>query len=385
MAATKLRLQRSVALHVQIEKYLLDQIRRGALQIGDKLPSASDLAAQLDVHEVTVQKALRRLKVAGILHRTPRVGTFVRSSPQRAQIGIFFGPNLSEESSHFYRAVSRSLEALTHHRKQKCRIYDNLNAAANETELAALPSYQHYLADRGNSGFRGMILIGCDVKWVDFFKKSPYPPCVAGSDGGGPGTDVCFDRSETIYDGVSYFASRGKRRLLYLRTMSVQVDMEGLGRALEDHHFDDVQIEHLAMHKENHYQEAVAYERVCALAKQWNKSGKFPDSILVSDDIAMRGIALALVRHRIMVPEVVEVLACTNEGITHHYGLPITKYEVSPRQFASKLFDVLCAHMDGAPASKLPCKIKGRILAGNDEVKRKRGPVRKPGPAAKGS
>mgnify|MGYP000975439923 FL=1 len=178
-----------------------------------------------------------------------------------------------------------------------------------------------------------------------------------------PGTDVCFDRAEAVRESVLYLGSRGKKRLLYLRTAPhAEADMEGLRMAVEEQNFEDVQIEQLAMHEENHYQEAVAYEHVCALAEKWGKSEKMPDAILVSDDIAMRGIALALVRHRIKTPKDLEVLVFANEGITHHYGIPVTKYEVSPRQFARTLFNALCARMNETASPDLPCKIKGRII-----------------------
>ena len=363
------KILRSAALHVQIEQYLLEQIRSGAIKIGDRLPPAAELATKLRVHEVTVQKALRRLKVAGILQRTPRVGTFVKSSPESTQVAIIFGPNISDEASHFYRAMLKALQTLIHNAKQRYRVYDNINAAKNETDLAALPSYQRYLADRSSCVFAGKILIGCDVQWLNFFKKTPFPPCVSGSDGNRPGMDVSFDRAATARECVAYLASHGRKKLLYLRTVpDGWGDMEGFKSALDAAGFDEVRVDQLAMQRENHYHEAVAYEHISALVQQWGETGKKPDCILVSDDIAMRGVALGLIRHGIKVPDEIEVLVWANEGIRHHYGIPVTKYEVSPRLFAKALYEVLRARMSGTEPANLPQKIEGHIVLPTAEM-----------------
>ena len=374
MATNGIKIQRPVAVHVQIENYLREQIRSGVLKAGDKLPTAPDLAAQLGVHVVTVQKALRRLKMAGILHRTPRVGTFIRSSPQNAQIGIFFGIHLSDESAHFFRAVSKELQALIQRRKQKSRVYDDINTANSEATFVKLPSYQHYLTDREHHIFEGIVVIGSDIKWIRFLKETAHLPIVSGTSGEESGRDVCFDWGDFARESISHLASRGRKRILYLRTVKDGYsDLDAFYRAVREHNFEEVQVEQLEMHVEHHYREAVACECIESLVSQWNRSKKMPDALLVSDDIAMRGAALALARHRIKVPEAMEVVTWANEGIQHHYGIPVTKYEVSPRQFAQKLFDLLCVAIASSGELQLPATpsmIKGCIVDG--------APVRKP-------
>lgn len=356
-------IQRSAALHVQIEQYLLEQIRSGAIKIGDKLASAAELSEKLQVHEVTVQKALRRLKMAGILQRTPRVGTFVKSSPESTQIAVFFGPSITDEASHFYRAVSKALQTRIQKAKQRCRIYGGINTANNEEELAALPSYQRYLADRHSCVFSGVILIGCDIQWVNLFKRSSFPPCVSGSDGKRQGMDVIFDRAATAKECVAYLASQGRKRLLYLRTVPEGWgDMEAFEAAVAEASFEEVRVDQLSMEREKHFSEEVAYEHICALAQKWSDQGGMPDAVLVSDDIAMRGVALGLVRHGISIPEQMEVLTWANEGIKHHYGIPVVKYEVSPALFAKTLHEVLRSRMLGDEPGNLPRKVSGHIV-----------------------
>lgn len=68
-----------VPAHVQIEKWLLDQIARGEIVTGDRLPGERVLAAALRVSRMTLRQALDELARRGVLVRLPgrRGGAFV--------------------------------------------------------------------------------------------------------------------------------------------------------------------------------------------------------------------------------------------------------------------------------------------------------------------
>lgn len=359
---SSLQIQRPVAVHLQIERHLREQIREGLLRPGEKLPTAPELAEKLGVHVVTVQKALRRLKVEGILHRTPRVGTFVRDSLKNAQIAIFVGPNLVDENMHFYRALVRALQDLIP--EQRYRVYDDLNLARKLEDFKKNPSYRRYLADLDSYIFEGIIVVGTGGRG-EFINEPENVPRAAGGSSATGGVDVFFDRYHFTWECMNHLRSRNKTKVVYVRTLDdteQATDAEGFYEAASRLEMEKTKVVQLKLHRENHYQEAVAYEKLCSLIERWNSSSSWPDALLVSDDIAMRGVALALVRNHSKVPKDLQIITWSNEGITHHYGIPVTKYEVRSSEFADQLYDILHKRMSGEQVIDLPRKIKGRII-----------------------
>lgn len=65
--------------HQNLAKTLASEIERGVYPIGSKLPREIDLCAQFGASRHTVRAALDRLVRAGLIKRTPRLGTFVKA------------------------------------------------------------------------------------------------------------------------------------------------------------------------------------------------------------------------------------------------------------------------------------------------------------------
>ena len=63
--------RRGVPVHAQIEQWLMDEITRGGIAIGDRLPGERDLAAALAVSRMTLRQALDGLARRGVLVRLP--------------------------------------------------------------------------------------------------------------------------------------------------------------------------------------------------------------------------------------------------------------------------------------------------------------------------
>jgi len=62
----------------QIGRNVREQLARGELRPGDRLPSARDLAGQLSVNPNTIVHAYAELEAQGILEKRRGLGTFVR-------------------------------------------------------------------------------------------------------------------------------------------------------------------------------------------------------------------------------------------------------------------------------------------------------------------
>ncbi|GAA1642437.1 LacI family DNA-binding transcriptional regulator [Nonomuraea maheshkhaliensis] len=68
---------RGPLLYERIIDYLLDEVRRGALTPGDRVPSEMELAERFEVSRITSKKALEILQQAGVVHRVRGKGSFV--------------------------------------------------------------------------------------------------------------------------------------------------------------------------------------------------------------------------------------------------------------------------------------------------------------------
>jgi GntR family transcriptional regulator len=71
---------RQSTLHERVYSTLLEDISHARIGVGEKLPTESDLCRQFKVSRITVRHALNRLSNDGLISRTPRRGTIVRSN-----------------------------------------------------------------------------------------------------------------------------------------------------------------------------------------------------------------------------------------------------------------------------------------------------------------
>ena len=84
----------NVPLYRQIYNYLLDQINRGEIKMGGKIPSENDLADQFDVSRITSKKALDLLAQENIIERVQGKGSYVVELNDREII-----PDILEEGN----------------------------------------------------------------------------------------------------------------------------------------------------------------------------------------------------------------------------------------------------------------------------------------------
>lgn len=352
-------------LHLRIEQELRHRIAAGELKPGQRLPSTTEMAASLGVHFLTVQKALRRLKAAGLVSRTPGVGTFVREATGRMVLGVMFGPGLAEESNHYYRAMLREFEAQMGNKGWMCRAYDGLNAAGAPEGLARHPAYHRFEQDKLGHRFGGLVSVGLgranwrhitsenDVVGVRFAQTLE-------------GMDVTVDYHDFAFRCVERLARQGKRRLIYLRTFHPSQgrteDTDGFLDAAKEFGLKEFAIEELEMERGGHFDEQRAHAKGLELVRGWRKTGRWADGLVISDDVAMRGLSLALCSDGVEVPVRVGVASLATEGIDHHYGIPVERYQFSPREIVANILEVLRHRLAGTDPGPLPRVIRGRML-----------------------
>jgi GntR family transcriptional regulator len=83
-----LRTGSGVPPYLQIAQQIRQAVRRGVLDIGDRLPSVKEVVAELAINPNTVQKAYRELEHEGLVEGRQGVGTFVARRPEGPPPGI---------------------------------------------------------------------------------------------------------------------------------------------------------------------------------------------------------------------------------------------------------------------------------------------------------
>ena len=83
--------------HLQVYSSLISDIQAGRWKQGDRLPSEAELVQAFGVSRITVGRALRDLRVAGLIERRAGSGTFLRGNrqPGARSFGLLI-PNLGE-------------------------------------------------------------------------------------------------------------------------------------------------------------------------------------------------------------------------------------------------------------------------------------------------
>lgn len=356
-----LAIQTADPVHVQIEQFLRREIQSGKLPSGTRLPATSILSQQWRADHTAIQRAMTRLTADGLIERRRRRGTFVRASTDQAVIGVLIGPSLAEETAYFYRAVLKHLRAevtAMDDRHWTCRVYDGSTEVKVKPDVQDSPIYQHLVSDLRNHTFKGIVRLS-----GSFFNDEASDPG-AHLPQAHLGLDVTLDYYRFTWDVIKFVAQRGCRRIVYLRTLPNRprnkADLKGLSDAARELGLPGVEI-HQMQNAGSVLIEQEAHEKTLRLVDRWQQTRDWPEALLVSDDIAARGIALAMVRKGIEVPGRLLVITQANEGITHHYGIPIVRYEFSPRRVAEELLSILWKRITQDTLPVLPIRIAGQI------------------------
>lgn len=365
----ELNIQAQEPVDVQIERQLRAMIEQGRLTPGEKLPSVGEMASRWRVGRNSIGKAMKRLVADGLVECSPKLGSFVRKSATRAVIGILVGDSLADEHSSFCRAIYRRLRneiEMDDGRNWICRVYDNLSAIRTTGEMRSSAAYHNFIWDLKNYGFKGIIKLygGLDKEEEAFALNKTLPRARLGVDP--QNSDLILDFGDFTRESVRHLASRGVRRIVYLRTLlSLREgvsDIEGIADAVKsaegkmDVH--TIQLSETSIDAER--SQALAYEKLSSFLDGNPPDGR-PDAFLISDDIAAKGAVKALLEKGVRSTGRTHVMVMANAGASYDYGMPVVKYEFSPERIADLLIDVLRKRILDAPLPPLPLKITGTI------------------------
>ncbi|MDD2708350.1 MAG: GntR family transcriptional regulator [Verrucomicrobiae bacterium] len=364
----KIDIQTSEPVFRQIEKFLRNQIQSHPTDVPFRLPSTSELAREWKVSCATIDKAMDVLMSDGLIERHRRRGTFLKPKTDKAVIGILAAHRFTDEPSYFQRAMAKAIEMeITESQQDQwaCYVYDGLSGLKNEDDFNRSPGYQRLMRDFRDRPFKGFIQMfrSDDIGLAERTWNLPVarfnPPAR------GMPTDVILDLGHFTGESVRFIAQKGLKTIAYLRTIRSHADdLDALYDGIQSFGLPDAEIcqvfEGLGVQAERE-----AHEKTLKLISQWEQRKKWPDALLISDDIVTRGVTLALLQHGVKPEGKPFLVAMTNREIVHHYGLPVARYEYCVRNIAAALVDVLKKRLAGENPDGLPVKIRGTMNPGN--------------------
>jgi|GEM_PF-1060900 len=380
------KLEQAVPVYKQIAAHFERLIHQGELTPGERLPSCRELARTWKVNFQTARKVMKRLKAAGLVSGEPRGLSRVGAADNAAMVGIMMGPNLADEPEHFSRAIVKHFETeliRTQGGRWSCRVYDGWYGGQQKVNRRGFWAGRQLADDLQRYSLKAVVELGMvGIKGCEGILKmlpdtnEPLRRFIRAL----PRVrlNFCFDRTQTDVlldyrrfgsDVADYVARQGLKRIVYLRTLNCPPgytpDRDGLDERLTAAGLPRAEVHQLTTAwRPGELLEQCAYERTLELMKRWHsgaeKNGR-PDALLVSDDIAARGVAMALATQRSETGKMA-VIIMANEGIRHHYGRPVIRYEYSPKAVARALVEILQQRILGEAATTLPVLIPGHLV-----------------------
>lgn len=336
----------------QIEAFLRHQIWAGRIKPGDRLPSTHDLTKRWAVNLVSVQKAMERLTEWGLLARKTKLGTVVRP----LTIGILPQADLAQEARHYIRALTKSIRCEVESHGWQPMVYDDFNLTMKFDRVEETANARRFITDMAETRFTGCVLLAfTQASFTLFNKRVPIPAVHCSQEY--RTADVMNDYYRFAYDTVEFLAKRGRR----------VIELFGFGETSEEYGAALAAAARFELPKPRSHAFAgdpssvqIISRQVAAMADKWKKDGRLPDALVVSDDIAMRGVALALIQKNI--PAKMDVVTQANVDIQIDYGIPVIRYAYYPKRNAEYCLDLLWKKMVHEPLPDRPILLAGKFL-----------------------
>lgn len=189
--------------YIAIADRLEASIRAGRLKPNDPLPNTRELAKEMSVSLVTMQRCMKRLHERGLVRRSPQKGTFVSSSVNSRTIGLMIGNNPFSCASAFYRLVVKAYCELAPLFGSEVKLY--LNMVPND------PYHSIRMAEKDLSEgiLKGVMLTGYTVVQREWAERKALCPCLHL-----PSVDI----KDLSYRGVSLLLAAGRRKIKVIST-----------------------------------------------------------------------------------------------------------------------------------------------------------------------
>ncbi|MCH2175072.1 MAG: GntR family transcriptional regulator [Lentisphaeria bacterium] len=313
----------------QLADWLIDEIKAGRLQIGQRIPSTDQLSEDLGVGRKVVQQALEVLGQRGYLERKPGRGSVVTGIHLADCIGLVFPEDAMWESTQsFMRLTIHEVYSILQDQGFKPIIY--LMKAGNNQEVK----------ERIQQDIQGGRLLAVMMLFktlnidthIPVLHKSPG----IGQDG----------REGMVFRALQYLSARDCRRI----TIFSQ------GTKIRDSYQKEIDLfrKDTSLSCEINLQfgsNSKSQSQISEVPQKLFTEGGFkPDGILVTDDNLTRNFIIGLLNEGIQYPRDVKLVSHANKNSPILSPVPLTLFEFNPRVHAENYVKSLHAMMNGKEA-----------------------------------
>lgn len=349
----------------QIAKHYTRSILTGELPAGAQLPSNRHLAEKWSTSCSSVQRALAQLTAAGLIERATSRGTFVRGRQNRALVGILIGPDLVDNVSWYYRALQEALHDEIDSEYLSCRVYAGLSQPTAILSPKTVSQLKHLEIDRKYFNFAGYIEVAT-AEIAPAARVSNVPRVVF--DVLMPENDVDYDYADCGREIVASLKARRQRKTWVISTHLAGSENNSGGRKhaailaeLAAQALPPPLSLRIPLDRPGSVLEAQMHDAMMAHLSSVRK-GQWPQAIIVTDDVAMRALILALLKYGIKIPDDLELYVITAENTSVYYSVPVHAYSFPTRAVAVHLAALLKARMAGEKEATGPALLKGAMI-----------------------
>ena len=343
----------SLPIHRQVENWLREQIKSGALPPGSMLPPRKELCDMLGgINHLTVRQAMSSLVREGLLFSVQGRGTFVADEKKKTLRVALVLPNLEDE---FTRVIADAVQEYFEQQgveeggepRIRSVIFDSRRDAQKEIDNIV------HLEDLPLDG--AIILpvsFGVMVEHLARLKADRFPVALLGQVPGIQFNSVTSDDYDGGYKIAEHLLKKGRKRLAWIGnkggSFSLAPRFEGYRDAISDQGlvYDKSLVCDLQLPTPQSPYEGAVHAAVVELMKRDSR----PDAIVCSNDLEAFVCLESLQGLGIKVPQEVSVTGF--DGLRHaqHCRPALTTIQTPMRQLGCEAAKLILAAMENPEA-----------------------------------
>ena len=344
-------------LYLSIAGHIEELVKSGKLSHGQRLPTTADFAKNFNVTVQTAQQSLATLMEKGLLKRSPRLGTFINSSPVSKNIAVIFGYNPLEHPSFYYRQLLKYFGEIGDEAGLNISCHFVLGGSNFESKSRMLRE------DARNGRYACIIPVVGNVELMAWLESQKDVPWIWQPE---------FDVQSMVYDGISYLLDKGFRKISFVSQCLTMKNERGNIAGMEYqgawNAFAEKGIPFSGdMFK---YWGGTAEDGHREIKKIMSNKKSRPEALFINHDLLTKGALKGLEEMGLKIPDDVAILTHANKGDVFESRIPLTRMEIDPYEVALSIINYAKSkflNMHGNIEAKLlkdPDIIKAKLVIG---------------------
>jgi GntR family transcriptional regulator len=326
-----------------IVEELRQRFRSGDYPTGTRIPTRRELAKELAISPVTLQRAVDRLIELGFLRARGKQGTFLAEPPpDRSRFAVVFGEEPGQGGwNRFWTTIQREADAWQDASGRHFQAYYIANASMTSR------GHRRLCADVADGGLAG-IFFACSPFFLagSPIFASPLPKVCIGEVAGASSV-VCLDPLPQVW---SHFVGAGRRRIGAIGTRGMVNDRKRLCAEARRHGLEARPAWWLGLPVDPLHAECA---RDVTHLLFTGRPTERPDGLLINDDNLVPHATQGIIDAGLRVPDDVEVVAHANFPHATPAAVPCTRYGIDVRAMLGLVLDDL----DRQRAGGGPCPV----------------------------